>query len=87
MAIKLLDERFHLMYEDGCELPVFDQDERLVYVYRPDFVVEDAVLVEIRAHHHPLNNDETAQVLDYFAASEFNVALRNDKAGVNSNLK
>lgn len=75
MAIKLLDEPFCLSFDDECELPVFDQDERLVYVYRPDFVVEDAVLVEIKAHHHPLNNDEIAQVLDYFAASEFNVAL------------
>lgn len=28
-----------------------------------------------RAHHRPLNNDEIAQVLDYFAASEFSVAL------------
>jgi hypothetical protein len=31
--------------------------------------------VEIKAHHQPLNADEVAQVLDYFAASNFQVAL------------
>lgn len=75
LAIKFLDEPFGLSFDNECELPVFDEHERLVYVYRPDFVVENAVLVEIKAHHQPLNNDEIAQVLDYFAASDFNVAL------------
>jgi GxxExxY protein len=75
LALKLREEPFSLSFEDEHQLPVYDQDGRLIYVYRPDFLVEDGVIVEIKAHHHPLNNDEKAQVLDYFAASDFNVAL------------
>ena len=75
MALKMINEPFSLAIEDEYQLPVYDQEGRLIYVYRPDYLVENAVLVEIKAHHQPLNSDEMAQVLDYFAASDFQVAL------------
>ncbi len=75
LALKMLQEPFSLSIESECQLPVYNSDGNLIYVYRPDFLVENAVLVEIKAHHPPLNTDEIAQVLDYFAASLFRVAL------------
>ena len=75
LALKMIQEPFSLAFESECQLPVYNSDGNLIYVYRPDFSVENAVLVEIKAHHQPLNADEVAQVLDYFAASDFQVAL------------
>ena len=75
LALKLPEEPFCLAFEDEHQLPVYDHDGHLIYVYRADFLVGEAVIVELKAHHYPLNNDEKAQVLDYFAASDFNVAL------------
>ena len=64
-----------LDFEDEYELPVYNADGQLIYTYRVDFFVAKLVLVEIKAHHQPLNKDEEAQVLDYFAASDAQVAL------------
>jgi GxxExxY protein len=75
LALKFLVEPFCLRFLDEPKLPVYDENELLIYSYRPDFIVEDSVLLELKAHHYPLNNDEVAQVLDYFAASNFDVAL------------
>ena len=70
-----MKEPFALAYSEEYELPVYNDDSQLIYVYRVDFLVEAAVMVEIKAHHDPLNRDEMAQVLDYFAASDYDVAL------------
>jgi GxxExxY protein len=75
LALKFLKEPFCLSYSEEHKLPVYNEDGQLIFVYRVDFLVEEAVLTEIKAHHQPLNKDEEAQVLDYFAASEYNVAL------------
>ncbi len=75
LALKMIQEPVSLAFESEYELPVYNSDGNLVYVYRPDFLVENAVILEIKAHQQPLNKDEVSQVLDYFAASEFNVAL------------
>ena len=75
LALKMIQEPFSLAIESEYQLPVYNSDGNLLYVYRPDFSVENTVLVEIKAHHQPLNTDEVAQVLDYFAASDFQVAL------------
>jgi GxxExxY protein len=75
LALKMLQEPFRLAFDSECQLPVYNPEGNLLYVYRPDFLVENAVIVEIKAHHQPLNTDEVAQVLDYFAASDFRVAL------------
>jgi GxxExxY protein len=75
LALKFLEEPFRLPFADEYEIPVFNEIGALIYVYRPDFLIENVVLLEIKAHHYPLNNDDIAQVLDYFAASNFEVAL------------
>jgi len=75
MALKFPIEPFRLTFVEECELPVYNVDHQLVYVYRVDFRVENTVLVELKAHHQPLNQDEMAQVFDYFAASGCPVAL------------
>ena len=75
MALKFPQEPHCLSFEEECELPIFNDDGQLVYVYRVDFRVEQLVLAEIKTHHQPLNQDEIAQVFDYFAASDCQVAL------------
>lgn len=50
-------------------------DGTVVGLYYPDFVVEDSVIVELKAHSHPLTNDDVAQVIDYFAGIDSEVAL------------
>jgi GxxExxY protein len=75
LALKMMQEPFCLAFETEYQLPVYNPEGNLLYVYRPDFLVENAVLLEIKAHHQPLNADELAQALDYFAASDFQVAL------------
>ncbi len=67
--------RDHLNFADEPELFVVDELGNVLLVLKPDFVVEDKVIVEIKAHTHPLTNDEIAQVIDYFAASDYSVAL------------
>jgi len=50
-------------------------DGMVVGLYYPDFVVEGVGIVEIKAHSHPLTNDDIAQVIDYFAGTGCEVAL------------
>lgn len=75
LALKFPTPPYHLAFEEECRLPVYNSDNQLVYVYRVDFRVEKIVLTEIKAHHPPLNQDEIAQVFDYFAACDCPVAL------------
>ncbi|MBI5876359.1 MAG: GxxExxY protein [Chloroflexi bacterium] len=64
-----------LDFADEPRLAVLDEDSNVVFKYKPDFVIAGEVIVEIKAHSHPLTRNEVAQVLDYFAASDCNVAL------------
>ena len=64
-----------LNFADEPELFVVDELGNVLLVLKPDFVVEDKVIVEIKAHTHPLTNDEIAQVIDYFAVTDYSVAL------------
>jgi len=75
MIVKMPLSPFELSFEDEPALPVYDEQEVLIYTYKPDLVVEKAVITEIKAQTHLLTNDDTAQVFDYFAASEYKVAL------------
>jgi GxxExxY protein len=56
-------------------IAVENKDGELVGLYYPDFIVEEVVVVEIKAHGWPLTNDEVAQTIDYFAGTDCNVAL------------
>ena len=50
-----------------------DGEDLLTYYL--DLLVEQAVIVELKAQSHPLTNDDLAQVIDYLAATGFPVAL------------
>jgi GxxExxY protein len=65
-----------LTAESEPELPIFDEHGNQVNFYRPDHRVAGRLLVEYKAHSHPLTNDEIAQCVDYFAPSECGVLLR-----------
>ena len=56
-------------------LPIFDESGNMVNFYQPDHQVEQLLLAEYKAHFYPLTNDEIAQCLDYFAASDCQVTL------------
>ena len=64
-----------LAAEREPHLPILDENGNQVNFYVPDHRVEQAPLVEYKAHHHPLTNDEVAQCIDYFAASDCTVIL------------
>ncbi len=75
---KALVARFQqggLSFEDELNIEVFDENGVRVQLYQPDFRVESCVIVEIKAHSYNLTNDEIAQVIDYFAGSDCDVAL------------
>ena len=64
-----------LTAEREPELPIVDENGNLVNLYRPDHRVEQLLLVEYKAHSFPLTNDDIAQCIDYFAASDCSVCL------------
>ena len=64
-----------VVFESEPPIAVENKDGVLVGLYYPDFIVEQVVLVEVKAHTWPLTNDEIAQVIDYFAGTNCNVAL------------
>lgn len=59
---------YELSFEDEPALPVEDEAGNILFVYKPDFRVEQRVFTELKAQTHPLTNDDIAQVIDYFAA-------------------
>ncbi len=73
MAVRFVDAG--LAAEREPELPIFDEHGNQVNFYRPDHRVEGRLLIEYKAHRHPLTNDDVAQCVDYFAASECGVLL------------
>jgi GxxExxY protein len=64
-----------LTTENEPGLPIYDEHHNRVNYYIPDHRVEQKLLIEYKAHFYPLTNDEFAQCLDYFAASDANVIL------------
>jgi GxxExxY protein len=72
---KMPQPPYCLSFEDQPKFPVYDSNGTLLYLYNPDFIVENAVIVEIKAQTHLLTNDDIAQVFDYFAAIKHKVAL------------
>ena len=56
-----------LSYEFEPDLPVTLEDGTVVGGNYPDLVVENTVIVEIKAHPHSMTTDDEAQVIGYFA--------------------
>ncbi|MEA3350167.1 MAG: GxxExxY protein [Chloroflexota bacterium] len=65
----------NLIAEREPELPIVDENDNVVNFYVPDHRVEIELLIEYKAHYYPLTNDEIAQCIDYFAASDCEVLL------------
>lgn len=65
-----------LNFEDEPNCPITLDDGTVVGGNRPDLVVEQTVIVELRARSHLMTKDDQAQVIGYFAVlSECPVAL------------
>lgn len=64
-----------LSYLDEPELFIELEDGTPVHTYKPDFIVQDAIIVELKAQRWPMTKDDMAQVFDYFAATDCAEAL------------
>jgi GxxExxY protein len=73
LAIRM--EKEQVVFEIEPTIAVENKDGELIGLYYPDFIVEDILIVELKAHSWPITNDEIAQVIDYFAGTNCNVAL------------
>ncbi len=56
-----------LVFEDEPHLPVTLEDGTIVRGNIPDLVVEDTVIVELKARKHQMTKDDMAQIIGYFA--------------------
>jgi GxxExxY protein len=65
MAVKF--RAAELLFEDEPHLLVALEDGTIVGGNSPDFVVEESVIVELKARGHGLTGDDLAQVIGYFA--------------------
>lgn len=57
----------NLAFEDEPDIPIMLEDGQVVGGIRPDFVVEEQVVVELKAYTHTISRDDQAQVISYFA--------------------
>jgi threonine dehydratase len=73
MAAKLSQTDF--LYLDEPELLIELADGTPIHTYKPDFIVQDAIIIELKAQHWPMTRDDMAQIFDYFAATDCAEAL------------
>jgi GxxExxY protein len=57
-----------LRFEDEPQVLVALEDGTIVGANCPDFVVEESVIVELKARSYGMTQDDQAQVIGYFAA-------------------
>ena len=57
-----------LNFEDEPFIPVTLDDGTVVGGNSPDLVIEQIVIVELKARSHLMTNDEVARIIGYFAA-------------------
>jgi GxxExxY protein len=69
-----------LSHEDEKHIELFLDGVSIGLLYL-DHLVEDAVVVEIKALRHKLTNDEVGQVITYLAATAYDVGLLLNFAG------
>ena len=65
MAAKL--KMADLFFEDEPYLPVVLEEGQVVGGNSPDFVVEEIIIVELKARTYTMSKDDLAQVIGYFA--------------------
>ena len=56
-----------LVFEDEPQFPVILEEGIVVQGNVPDLVVEDTVIVELKARKHQMTRDDMAQIIGYFA--------------------
>ena len=66
MVLKL--QSAGLDYESEPYTPITLADGSTIKGQMPDFVIEQQVIVELKAHTYTMSRDEMAQVIGYFAA-------------------
>ncbi len=66
LALKL--KKTELNFEDEPDVFITLDSGEVVKVRSPDFVVESALIVELKGRSHLLTKDDQAQVIGYFAA-------------------
>ncbi len=64
-----------LEFLDEPEIYVELDDGSDIQKYIPDFIIEETVLIELKAQTWPMTRDDMAQVFDYFAGTDCRVAL------------
>ncbi len=64
-----------LTFLDEPEILIELEDGTPVHKYVPDFIVQDNIVVELKAQTWPMSNDDMAQVFDYFAGTDCEEAL------------
>jgi len=65
MAAKLQAAEFS--FQDEPYIPIALEDGTVVGGNSPDLVVEETVIVELKARFHTMTRDDMAQVIGYFA--------------------
>lgn len=68
-------EETDLTFLDEPEILIELEDGRIVQKYVPDLIVAEKVLTELKAQTWSMTRDDMAQVFDYFAGTECEVAL------------
>jgi GxxExxY protein len=66
MALKLKDT--DLDFEDEPAILITLESGEVVKTRKPDFVIAQSVIVELKARQHQMTKDDQAQVIGYFAA-------------------
>jgi len=74
LAIKFKHADFD--FEDEPDVLIALDSGEIVKIRRPDFVVAQSIIVELKGRQHQMTKDDQAQVIGYFAAPpECHVAL------------
>ncbi len=67
-ALAIEFKQANLNFVDEPEILIALDSGEVVKTRRPDFVVEQVVIVELKGRSHLMTKDDEAQVIGYFAA-------------------
>ncbi len=74
LAIKFKNAGLNFL--DEPEIAITLDSDEVVKIREPDFLVEQAVIVELKGRSHLMTKDDMAQVIGYFAAlPDYHVTL------------
>jgi GxxExxY protein len=73
-ALEIELKRRNILYQSQSELHIYYRDQVLTKTFRPDLVVENKIIVEIKANEQLCGADE-AQLLNYLHATKMKLGL------------